>query len=252
VVNLSALLEGVLETSPQEQPSLSGDGFRYLLTYRQGAPGINNFDIRVGSLIAGQVSAGTFTFSQADAPVTVQTSAEEDRQPAIASRADGGGASGLGFGAWTCVATSTNLNLSGFLFQTASQPSIQTVETGCGVLIQEPVLTLNGLLQPGSNLELELGLGLGGTSGTGLLQFGTPFNLPLCPGQATCALGVGEVFLSFGGTSALLQIPSKIRMVGSSFAIQGIVVGITSGTACGPPIFPVAFRVSDTKIVTIG
>lgn len=252
MVDLSSILEGSLENTPQDQPSLSGDGFRYLLAYRQGASGLGNFDIRVASLVAAQDGPGSVKIALGDAPSTAQVTAEADQQPALASMGDGGGPTGQGFCAWTRVATSTNLNLNGFLFETVSQPGVQTVQTGCGLLLQEPVLSLSGLLQPGSILELELSLGLGGTAGLGLIQIGAPLNLPLCPGQATCALGVGQVFLSLAGTEASIAIPPKVGFVGATFAIQGAAIGVTSGVSCGAPLFPVPFRVSDTKIVTIG
>lgn len=251
-INLTALLEGTGESAPQEQASLSGDGCRYVLGYRQGNGAATDFDVRCASFVV-TASSGLAVpkVTVTDPPVSVQVTHEEERQPAFASAADGGGSSLQAFGSWEQLFTANNLNLRGCRYQTALQGSVSSLDTGCGGQFLEPFLVLSGLPQLGGTLELELFPALGGP-GAPLILFGEQTLLPLCPGQATCALGVGTVYLSVANTTAEVVIPCKLGFLGAQIAIQGAFFGLTASNACGAPTFAVNFRVSDTTLVTIG
>jgi hypothetical protein len=243
---LSPLLEGQNQFLPQDQPWVSGDGCRFTLAYRQGGIGLGNFDIRCTSFVV----ADNGQYLVTDPPVSLQVSNEDDRLPSVASKYDGGGSSLESFGTWTRVPTATNLNLNGFRFETADQGGVQVLPTGCGAAFLKPDLSLLGNPQLASNLTLNLNTGLGG--GAPLILIGEPTNLPLCPGQASCALGVGVTYLSVPAASTQLVIPSKLGFLGAQFAMQGATLGVASGIGCGAPLYPIAFRVSDTLLVTIG
>jgi hypothetical protein len=252
ILGLTDLLEGAGESVPQEQASLTGDGCRYVLSYRQGNGGTADFDVRCASFVvtkSGDLSVPKVTVT--DPPVSVQTTPQEDRQPAFAIAADGGGSSLQAFGTWTQVTSPGNLNLIGCRYRPAQLSGIGSIPSGCGGQFAEPGLFIEGLPELGQTLELELSPALGGP-GAPLILIGEQTLLPLCPGQATCSLGVGNVYLSVGATSTQITIPCKIGFLGAVIAIQGAFFGVSSSSACGAPFYAINFRVSDTALLTIG
>lgn len=243
--SLSDLDHDGADTLEQLEPAIGFDGARFAVAYRESATGAGNFDIIASTFFA----TGTSPFSGTQLALEKRTALVKtstlELEPAITSC--GLDQAGLHFITWTQQISSTNRDVHGSLFSSlGTGADAVTVQTGCGA--PEPGLFTSTQAVIGGSYQVIVS-----NTVSPLLFIGLPTNLPLCSGQAGCALGVSPLSVVPAPPIIQTTIPADPAILGVTFALQVIdlLPANATGTLCGPPKYSQKFRVSDTRVTTI-
>jgi hypothetical protein len=237
-VNLSPMEPGVNAALDQIEPAADFDGCRFAYAYREGATGIGNFDVYAATLHA------TVPIAFQEGHVALATSSADELEVEIAS--DRGDTPGESFAVWT-RASGADLDVQGARYSVLGAGGVQVVATGCGGSA-EPLFGIDPPVIGTSFSALVLV-----KSGMPVIALGLPANVPLCPAQGGCVLGVSPITTIVSGNLLSLTIPCNPALVGKSVALQAaeLLPIDGGGVGCAPPDFPIALRLSDTMRVAL-
>lgn len=244
VFSLTDLDHTGTDSLEQLDPVVGFDGARFVVVYRETGTGSSNFDIVASTYFA----TGTSPFSGTQLALEKRTSLAKTSQiefdPAITSC--GSDQVGLHFSAWTMQFHGTDRDVRAALFSSLGSGSdAVTIQTGCGS--PEPGIFTSTQAVIGAGYQIIV------NATNPLLLVGFPTNLPLCPGQGGCVLGVSPITMVPVPTLIQTTIPADPALLGAPFALQVIDLLPTNATGalCGPPKYAQKFRVSDTRVTTI-
>ena len=240
-LNLSNADQGITEFLDQTFPSVASEGCRFTYAYFQES-GLSQREIRTSTIVTSDVTPLQFGYLEKfQLQATVGTT-ERDIAIATTQFHDAGKA----LLAWTRDATTANSQIDGALRSTLTPGGVTMVQTGCGS--PEPLLLFGGTAPVGGGMQLLIG---NVSSTTPLLAIGTQANIPLCPGQAGCMLGVSPIVLTPFPTIVSGALPCDPSLIGFQIAVQAIDIlpANATGVFCGPPKFSQKVRVSDTAII---
>ena len=248
IFNLSDLDHTSPDSLDQLEPKVGYDGVRFVVTYREEAPGFDTFDLYASTLFA----TGTSLFSGSQIVLEKHTAIADttspiEFDPAIASTGLDSFALGKHFIAWTERNSTTDNDVEGVLYSSLGNgANAVTVQTGCGS--PEPGLITTNEAVIGADYQI-----LVANTNSPLLLIGTQTSLPLCAGQAGCTLGVSPLVMIPAPLIISTSIPADPAILGVPFALQVIdlLPGSATGSLCGPPKYSQKFRVSDTRVTTI-
>lgn len=248
IFNLSDLDHTGTDSLDQLEPKVGFDGVRFVVTYREEAPGFDTFDLYASTLFAtgtGLFSGSQIVLEKHTAIADTTTPIELD--PAIASTGLDSFALGKHFIAWTERNSTTDNDVEGALFSSLGNGSnAVTIQTGCGS--PEPGLITTTEAVIGADYQIIVA-----NTNSPLLLIGTQTSLPLCAGQAGCTLGVSPLVMIPAPLIISTSIPADPAILGVPFALQvlDLLPANATGSMCGPPKYSQKFRVSDTRVTTI-
>lgn len=244
--NVSKVAIGATEQVDQLAPAVAAEGCRFLVSYLRQTAGTAKFDVHTTILaLKPGLFPGSVQVIEGDDKITGGDLSNHRDLVACSTSFD---EPGRNLVLWTRQVSGASDNIEGAFLSTLQPGGVSTIQTGCGS--PEPALLTTAVPAIGETFGF---LMLGFSTPNPLLFVGTlqATPVPFCPGQGGCALGVHPQLVFNVPTLVQGAIPCDPALIGFQVGIQGIDVLPPSdpGVACGPPVFPQKFRVSDTLVL---
>ncbi|MBL8900201.1 MAG: hypothetical protein JNM84_21400 [Planctomycetes bacterium] len=231
------------------QPRVATDGVRYAYVYAEMNPG-TFFDVYAGALVGGTVPLlfleGRVPIASSplyeNMPAVAMEPAELSTEPAralIAYTVDNAGAP-LGRAD----------DIEAVIYDAGAPGSgVSSRSTACGGA-NAPTLSASGSAVLGTSVLFQLSVD---PTALPVLLVGAeaPVPLPLCAAQASCALGLGAIYVWLPGSSQIaIGVPADPALLAASIAVQGLeIANAPLANGCGAPVLPIALRASDTLVL---
>lgn len=231
------------------QPRVATDGVRYVYAYAEMGLG-TFFDVYAGALVGGTVPLlfleGRVPIASSplyeNMPAVAMEPAELSTDPAralIAYTVDNSGAP---------LGTADDVEA---VIYDAGAPGggVSSRSTACGGA-NAPTLSASGSAVLGTSVLFQLRVD---PAALPVLLVGaeSPVPLPLCAAQASCALGLGAIYVWLPGSSQIsIGVPPDPALLAASIAVPGLeIANAPLAGGCGTPVLPVALRTSDTLVL---
>lgn len=239
---LSQLEPNVVLSADQTAPTLAFDGCRYLYAYSEasggGAP---------RPFAATFLDLGT-ALQYHEGHVALSNAASGVAHSSVKSSARHGGEPGHALVVWQQIGNGGR-DLGGSLVDVrTTSGGIRTLDTSCPDRLLRTTLGTGDVPGLGRNLELAMS----NVQGVPLLLIGLPSApLSLCTSfTGTCSLGVAlPTIAALPASGARVRIPCDALLLGGTVAAQGIDLG--AGFGCPAALFGVAFRTTETLLITV-
>lgn len=242
--SLTALDHTGNDTLDQLDPQVGYDGVRFVVGYRETAPGFDTFDLYASTFFATGTDAFSGSQLALEKHATIAKTSTVEIDLAITSC--GIDQAGLHLLAWTQQIAPSNRDVISASFSSlGAGGDAVTIQTGCGS--PEPALVTSSQAVIGAPYQIIV------NATNPLLLIGFQTSVPMCPGQGGCVLGVSPITMIPVPVLIQLTIPADPVLLGAPFALQIIDLLPTNATGalCGPPKYAQKFRVSDTRVTTI-